>query len=70
MKTFGDYGRYEDDPTHVGCPRAKNDMTPCVARDGEMACLDDGRCVGCERHPATLLKELVWELTEPRKAGE
>lgn len=67
MKTIGDYGRYDDDPKHIACPRAKSDMTPCVARDGTLACLDDGECVGCLRHPASLLKELVEELTEPGK---
>lgn len=29
------------------CPREKSFMTPCVARDGALAVLDDGRCVGC-----------------------
>lgn len=65
MKTVGGYGRYDDDPEHVGCPRAKSDMTPCVARDGTLALLDDGTCVGCRQHPATLLLQLVWELTKP-----
>jgi hypothetical protein len=66
-KIIGGYGRYDDEPKQVECPRAKSDMTPCVARDGKSACLDDGRCVGCERYSATLLKELVRELTEQRK---
>jgi hypothetical protein len=59
------YGRYDDDLGHVGCPRARSDMTPCVARDGELACADDGRCVGCGSHPAALLAELVRAVTEP-----
>ena len=29
------------------CPREKSDMTPCVARDGDSAMLDDLTCVGC-----------------------
>lgn len=41
------YGRYKDDPGHVGCPRARSDMTPCIARDGRLAIYDDGDCVGC-----------------------
>jgi hypothetical protein len=41
------YGRYKDDPGYVGCPRAKSDMTPCIARDGHLAMYDDGQCVGC-----------------------
>ena len=52
------YGRYDDDPDHVGCPRAKTDMTPCIARDGSTALADDRKCVGCGSRPAALLKEL------------
>lgn len=63
MKTAG-YGRYKDDPNHIGCPRAKTDMTPCVARDGKPACADDGVCVGCGEHPADLLTDLVRQVTE------
>jgi hypothetical protein len=62
---FEGYGRYHDDPAHVGCPRAKTDMTPCVARDGKTAVTDDGACVGCGKHPADLLTALVWTATEP-----
>jgi hypothetical protein len=43
----GGYGRYKDDPSYVGCPRARSDMTPCIARDGHTALADDGSCVGC-----------------------
>jgi len=58
------YGRY-DPPhqDHIGCPRAKTDMTPCVARDGIAACGDNHRCIGCQRHPAELLTELVRTVT-------
>ncbi len=61
------YGRYDGmDMDHVGCPRARSDMTPCVARDGILACGDDdGVCVGCGAHPAQLLRELVREVTKP-----
>jgi hypothetical protein len=52
------YGRYNDDPTYVGCPRAQTDMTPCVARDGHLACADDGNCVGCNKSPSALLISL------------
>jgi len=65
MKGAGGYGRYNDDPEHVGCPRAKSDMTPCAARDGNVATLDDGDCVGCQQYPADLLRDLVREVTEP-----
>lgn len=64
MTSPGGYGRYGDDPSHVGCPRAQTDMTPCVARDGEPALDDGGECVGCGRRPVELLVELVREVTE------
>ena len=59
------YGRYNDDLEHVGCPRAKSDMTPCTARDGHLAVADNGGCVGCFEDPADLLAELVKEVTKP-----
>lgn len=34
------YGRYDNDPEYVGCPRARTDMTPCIARDGGTALAD------------------------------
>lgn len=68
--SFLGYGRYDDDPTHVGCPRAKSDMTPCAARDGYLAVDDSNVCVGCDRNPANLLKELVLEVTDPTKISE
>jgi hypothetical protein len=52
------YGRYSDDPEHVGCPRARTDMTPCVARDGAPALYDEGLCVGCSADPRELLLKL------------
>lgn len=60
----GGYGRYNDDPEHVGCPRARSSETPCVARD-EHAVDDHGLCVGCDRRPEQLLRELVREVTNP-----
>lgn len=60
----GGYGRYDDDPEHVGCPRARSSDTPCAARD-EGALDDHGLCVGCDRRPAQLLRELVREVTNP-----
>lgn len=57
------YGRYDDDPTHIGCPRAKTDMTPCVARDGLHGCDDTGVCLGCSHEPAELLTQLVRTVT-------
>lgn len=62
------YGRYNDDHEHVGCPRAKSDMTPCVARDGAISidCPERPVCVSCRANPADLLQALVREVTEPR----
>ena len=62
MRGVCGYGRYNDDPEHVGCPRAKSDMTPCIARDGAI-CLtdppeDERVCVGCGHDPMELLQEL------------
>lgn len=65
MTLSGGYERYADEPGTVWCPRAKTDMTPCVARDGESACADDGDCVGCSKNPSNLLRDLVWEATKP-----
>jgi hypothetical protein len=59
------YGRYNDDPEHVGCPRARSDMTPCIARDGcssladDQTCVsDDQTCVYCNLTPRSLLNAL------------
>lgn len=65
MKGLLDYGRYEDDSNWIGCPRARTSETPCAARDGQSACDDGGRCVGCNAHPAELLTKLVREVTKP-----
>jgi hypothetical protein len=62
IKILG-YGRYNDDPEHIGCPRQNSDMTPCVARDGHLAVADE-TCVGCNANPADLLEELVREVTK------
>lgn len=64
MKTVGGYGRYDDDPTHVGCPRTKSDMTPCVARDGALALSNEGDCIFCYKDPRKLLQELRHEITD------
>jgi hypothetical protein len=58
------YGRYDDTPEYIGCPRATSDMTPCIARDGHTALADDGLCVGCSVNPADALTELVKEVTK------
>jgi hypothetical protein len=57
---LGGYGRYDDDPGHVGCPRAQSDMTPCIARDGHLALAGDppSDCVGCGQAPGALLRVL------------
>lgn len=59
------YGRYDDDYEHVGCPRAKSDMTPCIARDGATALAErtglfpSEDCVGCLHGPNKLLRKLL-----------
>ena len=54
------YGRYDDDPAHVGCPWAKSDMTPCVARDGHLAITTrPAVCVGCGNTLPYLLADLA-----------
>lgn len=58
------YGRYNDDPGHVGCPRARSDMTPCIARDGHTALADmsdpEGEtCIGCGWDPWKLIVEIT-----------
>jgi len=65
MKGPEGYGRYDDDPEHVGCPRARTDMTPCAARDGQSADDGAGVCVGCRHAPADLLTALVRTVTNP-----
>lgn len=58
------YGRYDDDPAHVGCPWAGSDMSPCVARDGRLGLhdcdLDDepAVCAGCWNTPEFLAEDL------------
>lgn len=44
--------------TVIDCPYAQSDMTPCVARDGQICVADDGKCVGCNRYPADMLR--IW----------
>ena len=42
----------------VECPRERSYMTPCVARDGELAVADDQTCVGCGIKPSDELARL------------
>jgi len=53
-------------PETLRCPREKSEMTPCVARDGELAVAETGVrsahpdmhrfiCVGCEHEVGELL---------------
>jgi len=62
------YGRYDDDPGHVGCPWARSDMTPCVARDGRTA-LSSGLaqvCAGCGNTVPFLISDLAGEYAPAR----
>src|SRR5438034_10935745 len=66
------YGRYDDDPEAVGCPRARSARSRCVARDGREA-LDsapageDLLCHGCAHELQELIEELAGEY--PPAAG-
>jgi hypothetical protein len=64
------YGRYPDG--HVGCPRARTDMTPCIARDGGLAAdsSDPPVCVGCGKSSYELLVEAVAELSRVGLSNE
>ena len=54
----GGYGRYDDDPEWVGCPRAKSRADPCIARDGRIGlAAADRSCMGCGEAPRPLLAE-------------
>lgn len=66
------YGRYEDVPEAVGCPRARSARSRCAARDGRQA-LDaapageDLLCHGCAHELTELIEELAHEY--PPAAG-
>jgi hypothetical protein len=50
------------DRNEIDCPRAKTWMTPCIARDGQLALTDyqpGGVCVGCGDRPGELLSDLA-----------
>ena len=66
------YGRYDDSPEHVGCPFAKSDMTPCIARDGHLALAGDppSVCVGCGHDPAFLIRDLASDYQPAREVAE
>lgn len=68
MKGLLGYGRYNDAPAYVGCPRAKSDMTPCIARDGNLALADAGDCVFCYKKPHEALMELVTAMDKDQAA--
>jgi hypothetical protein len=44
----------------IDCPRARTEMTPCIARDGSTALADPPKpvCVGCGAEPRPLLRDL------------
>jgi hypothetical protein len=69
MKGPAGYGRYDDDPAHVGCPYARSDMSPCVARDGRLALAGDPpeTCVCCGNTPEFLAGDLA-EAYDPARA--
>lgn len=68
MRGPAGYGRYDDSPEYVGCPYAKTDMIPCIARDGSLALAGSPpvSCAGCGHKPGELLKELAVEYAPAR----
>jgi hypothetical protein len=53
------YGRYDDDPEHVGCPFARSDKSPCAARVGRLALDPEDRCAGCSNTMEYLAEDLA-----------
>lgn len=55
------YGRYDADPAHVGCPWARSDRSPCVARDGRLALGGEParQCAGCGNTVLYLIRDLA-----------
>lgn len=59
----------------IDCPRARSSMTPCVVRDGALACSGQtpGKgyetvvCVGCGASPRQLLLDLSQEYEPARR---
>ena len=47
-------------PNELVCPREKTGMTPCISRDGDLACADDGTCVGCGHMVKELLEKEIF----------
>lgn len=50
--------------SELKCPREKSGMTPCVARDGDLAMTEDKLCVGCGSNVIELLE---YELAKNNK---
>lgn len=67
------YGRYDNDPRHVGCPRARTSESPCVARLGREALMyrtgndPDPLCRHCAHDLQDLVEDLAAEY--PPAAG-
>lgn len=67
------YGRYDDSPGDVGCPRARSPRSRCVARDGRESLMyraaadPDPLCRGCAHDLQGLVQELADEY--PPAAG-
>lgn len=53
------YGRYDESPEVIGCPFARRDTSPCVARDGRLALDEDGTCAGCANDITFLVRDLI-----------
>ena len=44
-------------PDELVCPREQSVMTPCAARDGDLAVTKEGMCAGCDVLVAVLVKK-------------
>lgn len=51
------------------CPREKSEMTPCVARDGDLAMFEDEVCIGCGVNVVELL-EVEKKIKKERSGNE
>jgi len=74
MRGPAGYGRYDDDPAHVGCPFARSRRSPCMARDGRLALVESPAmvCEGCYHTPEQQVEDLAmyWPPAEGIAPGE
>ena len=59
MSSSGEVRLPDQGSASIVCPREKSFMTPCVARDGNLALSDDHHCVGCGIGPDQIADEFA-----------